>query len=133
MLFRSNVNQEYLKKSEREWEFLEVDTLPIDKIESNYVYHIDVNCFAWSLGYNRWPDTFEDVSVFDSISSKVIKDAQNGKCKILLNYGFEGLGTYHRDSILHKPLLERLHFLLDRYKIAYKDFIYMDRDQKSVV
>ena len=121
-----NVNQEYLKKSKREWEFLEVDTLPIDKIESNYVYHIDVNSFAWSLGYNKWPDTFEDVSVFDSISSKVIKDAQNGKCKILINYGYEGLGTYHRDSILHKSLLERLHFLLDRYKIAHKDFIYMD-------
>jgi len=125
-----NVNQEYLKKSEREWEFLEVDTLPIDKIESNYVYHIDVNCFAWSLGYNRWPGTFEDVSVFDSISSKVITDAQNGKCKILLNYGYEGLGSYHRDTILHKPLLERLHFLLDRYKIAYKDFIYMDSNHR---
>jgi hypothetical protein len=82
------------------------------------------------LGYNRWPDTFEDVSVFDSISSKVIKDAQNGKCKILLNYGFEGLGTYHRDSILHKPLLERLHFLLDKNKIAQKDFIYMDSNHR---
>ena len=121
-----NVNLEYLKKSKREWEFLEVDTLPIDKIESNYVYHIDINSFAWSLGYNKWPDTFEDVSVFDSISSKVIKDAQNGKCKIVLNYGYEGLGSHHRDTILHKPLLERVHFLLDKYKIAHKDFIYMD-------
>jgi hypothetical protein len=125
-----NVNQEYLKKSKREWEFLEVDTLPIDKIESNYVYHIDVNSFAWSLGYNKWPDTFEDVSVFDSISSKVIKDAQNGKCKILLNYGYEGLGSHHRDTILHKPLLERVHFLLDKYKIAHKDFIYMDSNHR---
>ena len=121
-----NVNLEYLKKSKREWEFLEVDTLPIDKIKSNYIYHIDVNSFAWSLGYNKWPDTFEDVSVFDSISSKVIKDAQNGKCKIVLNYGYEGLGSHHRDTILHKPLLERVHFLLDKYKIAHKDFIYMD-------
>lgn len=125
-----NVNQEYLKKSKREWEFLEVDTLPIDKIESNYVYHIDVNCFAWSLGYNRWPETFEDVSVFDSISSKVIKDAQNGKCKILLNYGYEGLSSFQRDTILHKPLLERVHFLLDKYKIAHKDFIYMDSNHR---
>ena len=41
-----NVNLEYLKKSKREWEFLEVDTLPIDKIKSNYIYHIDVNSFA---------------------------------------------------------------------------------------
>ena len=125
-----NVNQEYLKKSKREWEFLEVDTLPIDKIKSNYVYHIDVNCFAWSLGYNRWPETFEDVSVFDSISSKVIKDAQNGKCKILLNYGYEGLSAFHRDTILYKPLLERVHFLLDKYKIAHKDFIYMDSNHR---
>ena len=125
-----DIIHDYLKKSERAWEFLEVDTLPIDKIESNYVYHIDVNCFAWSLGYNRWPDTFEDVSVFDSISSKVIKDAQNGKCKILINYGYEGLGTHHRDSILHKPLLERLHFLLDKNKIAQKDFIYMDSNHR---
>jgi len=121
-----DITHDYLKKSERAWEFLEVDTLPIDKIESNYVYHIDVNCFAWALGYNRWPDTFEDTSVFDSISDGVIKDIQNGKCKLLINYGYEGLGSYHRDSILHKPLLERLHFLLDRYKIAHKDFIYMD-------
>ena len=125
-----DITHDYLKKSERAWEFLEVDTLPIDKIESNYVYHIDVNCFAWSLGYNRWPDTFEDVSVFDSISSKVIKDAQNGKCKILLNYGYEGLGSHHRDTILHKPLLERVHFLLDKYKIAHKDFIYMDSNHR---
>ncbi|MBC8428600.1 hypothetical protein H8D04_01815 [bacterium] len=121
-----DITHDYLKKSERAWEFLEVDTLPIDKIESNYVYHIDVNCFAWALGYNRWPDTFEDTSVFDSISDGAIKDIQNGKCKLLINYGYEGLGSYHRDSILHKPLLERLHFLLDRYKIAHKDFIYMD-------
>ena len=125
-----NVNQEYLKKSEREWEFLEVDTLPIDKIKSNYVYHIDVNCFAWVLGYNRWPKTFEDVSVFDSISNRVIKDAQNGKCKILLNYGYEGLGSHHRDTILDKALLERVHFLLDKYKIAHKDFIYMDSNHR---
>ena len=125
-----NVNQEYLKKSKREWEFLEVDTLPIDKIKSNYVYHIDVNCFAWSLGYNRWPETFEDVSVFDSIPNKVIKDAQNGKCKILLNYGYEGLGSNHRDTILDKSLLERVHFLLDKYKIAHKDFIYMDSNHR---
>ena len=125
-----DITHDYLKKSERAWEFLEVDTLPIDKIESNYVYHIDVNCFAWSLGYNRWPGTFEDVSVFDSISSKVITDAQNGKCKILLNYGYEGLGSYHRDTILHKPLLERLHFLLDKNKISQKDFIYMDSNHR---
>ena len=51
----------------------------IDKIKSNYVYHIDVNCFAWSLGYNKWPDTFEDVSVFDSISAgnSIIKQIIN--------------------------------------------------------
>ena len=121
-----NITHDYFKKSERAWEFLEVDTLPIDKIESNYVYHIDVNCFAWSLGYNRWPKTFEDVSVFDSISSKVIKDAQNGKCKILLNYGYEGLGSYHRDTILHKPLLKRLHLLLEKYQIPQENFIYID-------
>ena len=125
-----DITHDYLKKSERAWEFLEVDTLPIDKIESNYVYHIDVNCFAWALGYNRWPDTFEDTSVFDSISDGVIKDIQNGKCKLLINYGYEGLGSYHRDSILHKPLLERLHFLLDKNKIAQKDFIYMDSNHR---
>ena len=116
----------YIKNQIREWEHLSIDTLPIDKIKSNYVYSIDVNSFAWALGYNRWPDTFEDVSVFDSIPSRVIKDAQNGKCKILINYGYEGLGTHHRDSILHKDLLERLHFLLDKNKIAQKAFIYMD-------
>ena len=125
-----DITHDYLKKSERAWEFLEVDTLPIDKIESNYVYHIDVNCFAWALGYNRWPKTFEDVSVFDSISNRVIKDAQNGKCKILLNYGYEGLGSHHRDTILDKALLERVHFLLDKYKIAHKDFIYMDSNHR---
>ena len=125
-----DITYDYLKKSKRAWEFLEVDTLHIDEIESNYVYHIDVNCFAWALGYNRWPDTFEDVSVFDSIPSKVITDTQNGKCKILLNYGYEGLGSYHRDTILHKPLLERLHFLLDKYKISQKDFIYMDSNHR---
>ena len=120
----------YIKNSIREWEHLNIETLPVDKIKSNYVYPVDINCFAWSLGYNRWPDTFEDVSVFDSISSKVIKDAQNGKCKILLNYGYEGLSAFHRDTILYKPLLERVHFLLDKYKIAHKDFIYMDSNHR---
>jgi len=125
-----DITIDYIKSSIREWEHLNIETLPVDKIKSNYVYPVDINSFAWSLGYNRWPDTFEDVSVFDSISSKVIKDAQDGKCKILLNYGYEGLGSHHRDSILHKPLLERLHFLLDKNKIAQKDFIYMDSNNR---
>jgi hypothetical protein len=120
------ITYDYLKKSEREWKFLEVDILPIDKIKSNYVYHIDVNSFAFSMGYNKWPDTFEDVSIFDSIPDKVLKDAQIGKCNILINYGYEGLSIYHRDSIIHIPLLNRLHFLLKKHRILQENFIYVD-------
>jgi hypothetical protein len=98
----------------------------IDNIKNNYIYHIDVNCFAWAFGYNRWPRTFEDESLFDSISDKVIGDIQSGKCKLLVNYGYEGLGSHHRDSILDEPLLERIHFILKKYKIPQESFIYMD-------
>jgi hypothetical protein len=125
-----DITIDYIKNHDRVWEALNIETLPVDKIKSNYIYPIDINSFAFSMGYNKWPETFEDVSVFDSIPNKVIKDAQKGKCKILLNYGYEGLSAYHRDTILHKPLLERLHFLLNKNKIAHKDFIYMDSNHR---
>ena len=32
-----DITHDYLKKSERAWEFLEVDTLPVDEIKLNYV------------------------------------------------------------------------------------------------
>jgi|TARA_R110000824_G_scaffold36012_4_gene112208 hypothetical protein len=116
----------YQETATRQWEDLSMETLPIDNIKNNYIYHIDVNCFAWAFGYNRWPRTFEDESLFDSISDKVIGDIQSGKCKLLVNYGYEGLGSHHRDSILDEPLLERIHFILKKYKIPQESFIYMD-------
>ena len=116
----------YQETATRQWEDLSMETLPIDNIKNNYIYHIDVNCFAWAFGYNRWPQTFEDESLFDSISDKVIGDIQSGKCKLLVNYGYEGLGSHHRDSILDEPLLERIHFILKKYKIPQESFIYMD-------
>ena len=121
-----DIKFDYQQTAVREWEHLSMETLPISKIENNYIYNIDVNCFAWVLGYNRWPETFEDISLFDSISDDVIKDIQEGKCKLLINYGYEGLGSHHRDSILHQPLLERIHFLLKKFKIPQESFIYMD-------
>ena len=43
-------------------------------------------------------------SVFDLVSDDVISDCQNDKCKILLNYGFEGFGkdVNGGDTILKK-------------------------------
>ena len=121
-----DIKPDYRETSVRQWEDLSMETLPVGDIKNNYIYHIDVNCFAWAFGSNKWPDTFEDTSVFDSISDGVIKDIQNGKCKLLINYGYEGLGSHHRDSILHPQLLERIHFLLEKYKIPQENFIYMD-------
>jgi len=116
----------YIKKSKRAWINLNIETQHIDKIEYNYIYPIDVNSFAFSMGYNKWPDTFEDVSVFDSIPKRVIEDCQAGRCKILINYGYEGLTGDSKDTILFEPLLDRLHFLLEKHKIPQERFIYVD-------
>ncbi len=125
-----DININYISNSQREWENLDVDTKSIFDIDENYIFVIDVNCFASSLGYERWPDVYQDKSVFDKIPDKVIKDSQIGKCKILFNYGYEGLGSHHRDTILYKPLLDRLHFILDKYKIEHHNFIYLDSNLK---
>ena len=103
------ISYHFLKKSTRDWDSLTVNTISINDTETKYFFHIDVNSFAYSLGYNKWPDTFEEVSIFDSIPKKVLNDAKQNKCNIVVNYGYEGLSEVHRDSILHLPLLNRLH------------------------
>ena len=116
----------YQETATRQWEDLSMETLPIEGIKNNYIYHVDVNCFAWAFGYHRWPDKFDNVSILDTISLKVMKDIQNGKCKLLVNYGYEGLGSHHRDSLSCIPLLERIHLILEKYNIQQESFIYMD-------
>lgn len=120
------ISYHFLKKSTRDWDSLTVNTISINDAETKYFFHIDVNSFAYSLGYNKWPDTFEEVSIFDSIPKKVLNDAKQNKCNIVVNYGYEGLSEVHRDSILHLPLLNRLHDLLKKHEISQKNFIYLD-------
>ena len=121
-----DIKFDYQQTATRQWEDLSMETLSVDDIKNNYIYHIDVNCFAWAFGYQRWPDKFDDISILDSISPKVMKDIQNGKCKLLVNYGYEGLGAHHRDSLSCIPLLERIHLILEKYNIPQESFIYMD-------
>ena len=121
-----DIKFDYQQTATRQWEDLSMETLSVDDIKNNYIYHIDVNCFAWAFGYQRWPDKFDDISILDNISPKVMKDIQNGKCKLLVNYGYEGLGAHHRDSLSCIPLLERIHLILEKYNIPQESFIYMD-------
>ena len=122
------VKHDYLIKSKREWENLLVNTKQVDDIDEPYFYVVNVREFAGALGVERETDKVYDQSVFKHISQGVINDCIDNKCKIVLNYGYEGFGkkTNMGDTILYKPLLDRLHTLLDEYKIPQSNFIYLD-------
>tara|TARA_Y100000592_G_scaffold31682_2_gene50459 strand:+ start:1121 stop:2446 length:1326 start_codon:yes stop_codon:yes gene_type:complete len=122
------VRHDYLVKSERQWVDLFVDTKLINEIETNYIYVINVREFTAAIGMERFTGKSYSKSVFDFISEDVLLDCQKNKCKILMNYGFEGFGkkVNDGDTILNEILLERLHFLLDQHGIPQQNFIYMD-------
>ena len=122
------VRHDYLVKSERQWVDLFVDTKLINEIETNYIYVINVREFTAAIGMERFTGKSYSKSVFDFISEDVLLDCQKNKCKILMNYGFEGFGkkVNDGDTILNEILLERLHVLLDQHGIPQENFIYMD-------
>ena len=96
--------------------------------DEEYYYIINLKEFAGSIGVDRESGKIHDKSIFEHISQKVLDDCIRGKCKIILNYGYEGFGkkTNGGDTILYKPLLDRLHELLDEYKIPHNSVVYLD-------
>ena len=122
------IKHDYLVKSKRQWIDLLVETKQIKDIDTNYIYVINVREFAGAIGVERHTEKVHNKSVFDLVSDDVISDCQNNKCKILLNYGFEGFGkdVNGGDTILKKSLLERLHYLLELHEIPQNNLIYMD-------
>jgi len=123
------VKHNYLKTSKREWENLLVDTKQIDDIKGHYYYVINVKEFTAALGIDRLTGKlYDDKHIFKHISPRVIGEVRDNKCKIILNYGYEGFGkkTNRGDTILHEPLLLRLQKLLNEYKIPHDNFIYLD-------
>jgi hypothetical protein len=116
----------FIRSSKREWENVLVDIKNIDDIKDIYYYLINIREFTASLGVERMTGKVHDMSVFEHINEKVLKDCRNNKCKIILNYGYEGFGREEKDTILYNPLLDRLHFLLDKYDIPHKNVVYID-------
>ena len=96
--------------------------------DEKYYYIINLKEFTGSIGVGRETGKVYDKSVFEHITERVLEDCRRNKCKIILNYGYEGFGkkTNGGDTILRKPLLDRLHELLDKYKIPHHNFIYLD-------
>ena len=96
--------------------------------DEKYYYIINLKEFTGSIGVDRETGKIHDKSIFEHISQKVLDDCIRGKCKIILNYGYEGFGkkTNGGDTILYKPLLDRLHELLDEYKIPHNNVVYLD-------
>tara|TARA_R110000782_G_scaffold82936_2_gene162932 strand:- start:3775 stop:5100 length:1326 start_codon:yes stop_codon:yes gene_type:complete len=123
------VRHNYLLTSNREWENLLVDTKKIDDIKGHYYYVINVREFSAALGIDRLTGKlYDDKHIFKYISPRVIDEVRDNKCKIIINYGYEGFGkkTNGGDTILYKPLLDRLHELLDEYKIPHNNVVYLD-------
>jgi len=96
--------------------------------DEKYYYIINLKEFTGSIGVGRETGKVYDKSVFEHITERVLEDCRRNKCKIILNYGYEGFGkkTNGGDTILHKPLLDRLHELLDEYKIPHNNVVYLD-------
>ena len=112
------IKYDYIQTSKREWENLLVDTKQIDDIKGDYYYVINIREFSAALGIDRLTGdklthNNKPLSIFHYISGKVLNHVREGRCKIILNYGYEGLGSKHNDSILSKKCLERLHSILD--------------------
>ena len=123
------VRHNYLLTSKREWENLLVDTKNINDIKGHYYYVINVREFFAALGIDRLTGKlYDDKHIFKYISPRVIDEVRDNKCKIIINYGYEGFGkkTNGGDTILYKPLLDRLHELLDEYKIPHNNVVYLD-------
>ena len=126
------VKHHYMRTSKREWENLLVDTKQIGDIKGNYYYVINVRELSAALGIDRLtPDIERDEygllnSIFDKIDNKVKADIRESKCKVIINYGYEGLGSAHNDTILSPKLLERLHRVISRWHLPQKNIIYLD-------
>ena len=125
------IKYDYIQTSKREWENLLVDTKQIDDIKGYYYYVINIREFSAALGIDRLTGdklthNNKPLSIFDYISGKVLNHVREGRCKIILNYGYEGLGSKHNDSILSKKCLERLHSILEHLGLSRKSIIYLD-------
>ena len=94
--------------------------------DEKYFFPITVKEISCALGKKRHSKKISDDNIFEYIPEKVLNDVRNNICKIIVDYGYEGFGSYSQDTILYKPLLELFHKILDKHKLPHENIIYLD-------
>ena len=80
-----------------------------DLKDEKYFFPISVKEFSGALGKKRFSEKIYKDNIFNHIPEKVLDDVRSNKCKIIIDFGYEGFGSHRQDTILFKPLLELLH------------------------
>tara|TARA_B100000029_G_scaffold469905_1_gene508251 strand:- start:3720 stop:5087 length:1368 start_codon:yes stop_codon:yes gene_type:complete len=97
-----------------------------DLKDEKYFFPISVKEFSGALGKKRFSEKIYKDNIFNHIPEKVLEDVRSNKCKIIIDFGYEGFGSERQDTILFKPLLELLHKILKRFSLPQENIIYMD-------
>jgi hypothetical protein len=97
-----------------------------DLKDEKYFFPISVKEFSGALGKKRFSEKIYKDNIFNYIPERVLEDVRSNKCKIIIDFGYEGFGSERQDTILFKPLLELLHKILKRFSLPQENIIYMD-------
>jgi hypothetical protein len=94
--------------------------------DEKYFFPISVKEFSGALGKKRHSKKIYKDNVFNHIPEGVLEDVRNDKCKIIIDFGYEGYSKYREDTILFEPLLELFHKILDNLSLPPENIIYLD-------